>query len=90
MEGVETAKIRSDLELAHGIQKTLVPPVATDGILEVCDQAEQEYGIERLEAGMIRDPGRPLEAVAESILADVGRFGRQADDQTLLLIRRVT
>ena len=81
------ARFRGDrMEVAPGD----VLAVATDGILEVCDQAEQEYGIERLEAGMMRDPGRPLEAIAESILADVGRFGRQADDQTLLLIRRVT
>ena len=74
------------MEVARGD----VLAVATDGILEVCNQGEQEYGIERVEAGMMRDPGRPLEAIAESILADVGRFGRQADDQTLLLIRRVT
>ena len=63
--------------------------VATDGVLEVCDPKEQEYGVEPLKR-IVEENGRgPLEQLAERILSSVRNFGKQSDDQTLLLIRRL-
>jgi serine phosphatase RsbU (regulator of sigma subunit) len=63
--------------------------VATDGVLEVCDKQEQEFGIERVEKAIAVDAHGPLKALAESILVSARAFGRQEDDQTLLVIRRL-
>jgi len=62
--------------------------VATDGVLEVCDRAGDEFGLERLQQAIATRAEQPLPAIAEAILADVRQFGKQTDDQTLLLIRR--
>lgn len=62
--------------------------VATDGILEVCDQNEEEFGQARLEDTLMGCVGHPLSSVAREILAKARTFGPQTDDQTLLLIRR--
>ncbi len=63
--------------------------VATDGVLEVCDQSEQEFGVEPLKR-MVGEGGRgSLEKLAETILGEVRKYGKQSDDQTLLLIRRL-
>ena len=62
--------------------------VATDGILEVCDQNEQEFGQARLEDSLLACAGQPLPLVAQEILSKARSFGPQTDDQTLLLIRR--
>lgn len=62
--------------------------VATDGVLEVCDRAQEEFGIERLtqtiEDGLQLSPP----ALADAILQKARAFGRQVDDQTLLIIRQ--
>jgi serine phosphatase RsbU (regulator of sigma subunit) len=63
--------------------------VATDGVLEVCDRQEEEFGIERVEQAITADPRAPLAQLAETILAGARKFGKQTDDQTLLMIRRV-
>jgi serine phosphatase RsbU (regulator of sigma subunit) len=62
--------------------------VATDGILEVCRQDGEEFGLERLEETLLNCAGQPLAMIAERILSKVRSFGPQTDDQTLLLIRR--
>jgi serine phosphatase RsbU (regulator of sigma subunit) len=62
--------------------------VATDGILEVCDRNEEEFGPSRLQETLMACGDRPLASVAREILARVRAFGPQTDDQTLLLIRR--
>jgi hypothetical protein len=62
--------------------------VATDGVLEVCDRSEQEFGMTRLEQSISTASQLPLSEMADSILAKARAFGKQADDQTLLLIRR--
>ena len=61
--------------------------VATDGILEVCDKGGEEFGVERLEEAIAAHARAPLPELAEKILADARIFGKQIDDQTLLLIR---
>ena len=73
------------LELAPG---DLVA-VATDGVLEVCDREGEEFGIERVERAIAADPRGGLEGLAGSILKSARLFGKQVDDQTLLLIRRL-
>jgi serine phosphatase RsbU (regulator of sigma subunit) len=62
--------------------------VATDGVLEVSDRKEEEFGIVRLEQVIEAHADRPLPDLAEAILSAAHSFGRQADDQTLLTIRR--
>jgi serine phosphatase RsbU (regulator of sigma subunit) len=63
--------------------------VATDGVLEVCDRAGEEFGIERVEQAVAADPRGSLQEMASGILKSARAFGKQEDDQTLLLIRRV-
>jgi sigma-B regulation protein RsbU (phosphoserine phosphatase) len=63
--------------------------VATDGVLEVCDRQGQEFGIERVERAIAANAHAALPELAGMILASARAFGKQVDDQTLLLIRRV-
>jgi Stage II sporulation protein E (SpoIIE) len=63
--------------------------VATDGVLEVCDKQEEEFGIERVERAIAADGRGPLEELAGVILRSARAFGKQVDDQTLLIIRRL-
>jgi serine phosphatase RsbU (regulator of sigma subunit) len=66
--------------------------IATDGILEVnsSERAKQgmEFGVEALEKLVIRHAALPLPELAALILQTVRRYGKQLDDQTLLLVRR--
>ena len=66
--------------------------IATDGILEVTGEAKAlhgvEFGIEALERLLVRQIADPLPVLAAAILAGVRSYGRQLDDQTLLLVRR--
>src|SRR5215469_15444194 len=61
--------------------------VATDGILEVADKRGEEFGIERLNQVIASGPHDPLPQLATRILNAARAFGRQLDDQTLLLVR---
>ncbi len=61
--------------------------VATDGILEVADKRGEEFGIERLNDVILGGPHDPLPQLATRILTVARSFGRQLDDQTLLLVR---
>jgi sigma-B regulation protein RsbU (phosphoserine phosphatase) len=63
--------------------------VATDGVLEVCNREGEEFGIERVERAIEADARGGLEGLAGTILKRARAFGKQVDDQTLLLIRRL-
>lgn len=63
--------------------------VATDGVLEVCDRAQEEFGIERLTQTIEDEIQLPLAPLADAILGKARAFGRQIDDQTLLIIRQL-
>jgi phosphoserine phosphatase RsbU/P len=63
--------------------------VATDGILEVCDRRDEEFGVERLEQTIEAHAAAPLPELAGKILEAARAFGRQVDDQTILVIRCV-
>jgi hypothetical protein len=61
--------------------------IATDGILETCNPQDREFGTEGLRGCVESNPGAPLPQLAASILAVVAKWGKQQDDQTLLLVR---
>jgi hypothetical protein len=66
--------------------------IATDGILEVNSSEKAgrgtEFGVEALEALVTENARRPLPEMAAAILGVVRKYGKQLDDQTLLLVRR--
>jgi len=61
----------------------------TDGISEVANASDEEFGLDRLEALLGNNAGQPLPQLWELIMAEVNRHGVQQDDQTLLLLRVV-
>jgi serine phosphatase RsbU (regulator of sigma subunit) len=61
--------------------------VATDGILEACDKGGEEFGVGRLEQAIATNAGVALPELAGRILGAAQTFGKQIDDQTILLIR---
>ncbi len=63
--------------------------VATDGILEVADKRGEEFGLERLKTLVASGARNPLPQLATSILSAARSYGRQLDDQTILLVRRL-
>ncbi|MGD0628340.1 MAG: PP2C family protein-serine/threonine phosphatase [Terracidiphilus sp.] len=63
--------------------------VATDGILEVAGKSGEEYGVERLKDVIAANAKDALPELAGKVLSAVRAFGRQFDDQTILLVRRL-
>ena len=61
--------------------------VATDGILEVCNKPQEEFGVERLKQVIAANAQNPLPELAARILAAARGFGQQLDDQTILIVR---
>jgi hypothetical protein len=61
----------------------------TDGILEACNQVDEEFGLKRLQSVIAANCSASLPALSDAILRAVRAFGKQVDDQTLLLIRRL-
>jgi len=62
----------------------------TDGISEVPDANDEEFGLDRLEQLLGRNAAQPLPQLWESIMREVKGHGVQQDDQTLLLLRVLT
>ena len=66
--------------------------IATDGILEVTSDLKSrkdvEYGAAALELLIAQHAHCPLPELAGTILDTVKKYGKQVDDQTLLLVRR--
>jgi serine phosphatase RsbU (regulator of sigma subunit) len=61
--------------------------IATDGILEVCNKPQEEFGVERLKQVIAANTKDPLPELAARILATARGFGHQLDDQTILIVR---
>ena len=60
----------------------------TDGLTEVFDRRDQEFGLEGLKSLLAAERDTPLERIADHVVTRVRAHGPQMDDQTLLLIRR--
>jgi serine phosphatase RsbU (regulator of sigma subunit) len=61
----------------------------TDGFTEVFDKEEREIGMEDFKLALAACAERPLPRIYEELRARTLRFGKQTDDQTMLLIRRL-
>jgi len=61
----------------------------TDGITEVAGQNEAELGAEPIKSGLQQWAGLPLPEVFRNIRELALGFGKQLDDQTMLLVRRL-
>ena len=59
----------------------------TDGISEVPNDRDEEFGLARLEQLLMQHSVEPLPQIWERILEHVRQHGLQQDEQTLLLIR---
>jgi serine phosphatase RsbU (regulator of sigma subunit) len=62
--------------------------IATDGVIEVSSTGGIEFGESALNTLFAAEAHSPLSLLANSILKAVGAYGKQLDDQTLLLVRR--
>jgi hypothetical protein len=81
----ETYTFRSErLECGPGDLLALV----TDGLTDVFDRGDREYGLERVKAYLRAHAAEPLAVIADGLLRDASSHGVQLDDQTLLFIRR--
>jgi serine phosphatase RsbU (regulator of sigma subunit) len=61
--------------------------VLTDGLTEVFDRADREFGIEGVHAVLAAHARSPLPQVVEALLAAARAHGTQLDDQSLIAIR---
>jgi hypothetical protein len=61
--------------------------VVTDGLFEVFDAKDRDFGLEGIKQVLASSDDRPLADIASQLLERVREFGSQLDDQTLLLIR---
>jgi sigma-B regulation protein RsbU (phosphoserine phosphatase) len=59
----------------------------SDGISEVPNENDEEFGLDRLEQLLRKNAAQPLPQLWELIMGEVKRHGVQQDDQTLLLLR---
>lgn len=61
--------------------------IVTDGLTEVFDARDDEFGLERLAQTIRAGASEPLKAIADTVLRVTRAHGPQSDDQTLLLVR---
>ncbi len=61
----------------------------TDGLTEVTNDKEEEFGLERVKQQVTQHSTEPLKIICETLLAEARRFGKQMDDQSVLLVRRL-
>ncbi len=61
----------------------------TDGLIEVFDARDRELGLDAIKTLLAASAGRPLREIADAVVAAARAHGKQLDDQTLLLVRRL-
>jgi hypothetical protein len=61
--------------------------MVTDGITEVANARDEEFGLTRLQELLTRHASRNLPEIWDLIMREVRQFGLQQDDQSLLLLR---
>jgi serine phosphatase RsbU (regulator of sigma subunit) len=59
----------------------------TDGISEVPNEKDEEFGLTRLEQLLTQNAAQPLSQIWELIMSAVKQCGVQQDDQSLCLLR---
>jgi serine phosphatase RsbU (regulator of sigma subunit) len=73
---------------------TLMPgdliALVTDGFTEVFDSEEREIGIEDFKSALASCAENSLPEIYRELRARTLKFGKQTDDQTMLLIRRAS
>jgi len=74
----------AELDCAPGDLLALI----TDGLTEVFDAQDREFGMDAVKRVLQASATLPIGAIAERVVAAARAHGAQADDQTLLLIRR--
>jgi sigma-B regulation protein RsbU (phosphoserine phosphatase) len=62
----------------------------TDGVLEVANAADEEFGLPALQIVTAANSGKPLSAALHEILNATDRHGHPADDRSLLLVRALS
>ncbi|NOT35063.1 MAG: serine/threonine-protein phosphatase [Candidatus Eisenbacteria bacterium] len=62
----------------------------SDGISEVSDRTGREFGVAGIERIVVANAARSLAEIHDAVLSAARAHGPQTDDQTLLLVRRVT
>ena len=69
------------------VERGDVMALVSDGLMEVFDRRDHEYGIEALKRALAAGATRPLRDLFDAMVADVRGHGPQLDDQSLLLVR---
>lgn len=77
------------------ISKINLPPgdllaLITDGFTEVFNKEEQEIGMQDFKSALAACAEKPLPDIYRELRARTLKFGKQTDDQTMLLIRRLS
>jgi sigma-B regulation protein RsbU (phosphoserine phosphatase) len=61
----------------------------TDGLTEAANENDEEYGLERVKQQVTKHSKQSLKVLCEMLLAEARKFGKQIDDQSVLLVRRL-
>jgi len=59
----------------------------TDGITEVVNERDEEFGLARLEPLLSEHAAQPLPQIWQLVMGEVKQYGVQQDDQSLMLLR---
>ena len=63
--------------------------LVTDGLPEVADARDEEFGLSRIGEIIARNAEGSLADLTETIFAAARRYGKQNDDETLVLVRKL-
>jgi phosphoserine phosphatase RsbU/P len=61
--------------------------LVTDGLFEVFDAQDRDFGLDGIKAVLDAFADRPLQEIADRLVERARAFGPQLDDQTVLLVR---
>ncbi|HKQ70948.1 MAG TPA: SpoIIE family protein phosphatase [Polyangiaceae bacterium] len=82
--GAEDVLVDTDLALVQGDVLLLY----TDGMIEERNEAREQFGIERLEAALVKHRTEPVTTIRDALMAEVVRFTHvAADDKSVVVIR---
>ena len=61
----------------------------TDGILEACNEQDEEFGSDRLAVAVLKDREKTAQGIVESVMAEVNQWchGVHADDKVLMVMK---